>query len=587
MPDFLSPGWITTVKAWIDACCQQEIHETCGTPDPGWLPTRLIDVDPHYSTPSQSHVRLVETKDNDKIKPNPGFAALSYCWGKGRAHELNKSASTTDTSRSRNLNRMELSTLPRTIRDAVRVCRALSIPYLWVDSICIIQENTTDFEQEAPTMAKVYGNSVFTISAVYSPDCTSGFLHHIVRLDWKRLESEVGHNIILYRGDDIDWEFMLSRYAPLAKRGWTLQERALSSRVLHFGTRTCWECRNLQVPELWSVQSTGDSIERQEEMESYARHMMPRLVPHTIPDSVGRPWLNQYWSHIIMDFSRRDLSHPRDKLPALEGLARRLQSQMAGDIYLSGLWASYLVPEGLLWSRDPYEPAYLVHAQTTESNEPRAPSWSWAAYDGEIVTIDTLWTQLITQRYWYREEVRLATKAPESRLTSYTGGRYRDSIEVKGPLAAVTSVGAVAFGAICKDYGDIYELGYQCFDGLLMLSDDGGSTEPLQHPWIAVLDETPPTELKRKREEAKGDWDHRHGITLDWWILRMESYTYEKTYEGSSEIETVTVFSALILEQQSGNGNVEFKRKGVAYAYRKDGAIPYPKKWKLAQVRII
>ena len=124
------------------------------------MPTRLIDVDAF-----REDVKLV---DSASFGGRGKYIALSHVWGKGKHFK-------TETINLDNHRiRIPFGDLPKTFRDAVLATRALGLRYLWIDSICIIQDSPADWKQEASLMASVYFNAYATISAAASKDSDSG-----------------------------------------------------------------------------------------------------------------------------------------------------------------------------------------------------------------------------------------------------------------------------------------------------------------------------------------------------------------------------------------------------------------------------
>jgi hypothetical protein len=128
----------------------------------------------------------------------------------------------------------EISTskLPLTFQHAVEIARHLSIRYLWIDSLCIIQKDSDDWERESGRMADIYRNSYITIAATSSSGPHEGFLSANERTPFQTVNFHMIHhfdNSAAYqnslRGRSI---------APLITRAWTYQERMLAPRVLHF-----------------------------------------------------------------------------------------------------------------------------------------------------------------------------------------------------------------------------------------------------------------------------------------------------------------------------------------------------------------
>jgi hypothetical protein len=150
-------------RTWISDCFLS--HAECRggqEPGPPNLPTRVIDV---LGDCSPSKVRL-HAAHGEKAK----YATLSYCWGKM------KQVMTTRETLATFTNGIEVGTLPKTLRDAISSTQQLQIPYLWIDSLCIIQDDQDDMTREISRMPQIYKNAVVTISAAIAQDCGEGFL---------------------------------------------------------------------------------------------------------------------------------------------------------------------------------------------------------------------------------------------------------------------------------------------------------------------------------------------------------------------------------------------------------------------------
>jgi hypothetical protein len=160
---------------------------------------------------------------------------------------------------------------------------------------------------------------------------------------------------------------VLSEDAPLMQRGWVLQERFLSPRVLHYGQQMYWECRRCMWTEGEDFNPTLNNLGRS------SKRLRPRA---SICQAKGEWPLSKYWSRILKeDYTARSLTNEMDKLPALAGLAQDAQ-RLTGDEYCAGLWRSSL-PLDLLWKRKSREFMQIPSGF-------RAPTWSWAALDGQI-----------------------------------------------------------------------------------------------------------------------------------------------------------------------------------------------------------
>jgi hypothetical protein len=146
-----------------------------------------------------------------------------------------------------------METLPQTIRDAILLTRAIGIDYLWVDALCIIQDSFTDWEQESTRMCAVYANATLTIAAMDSADSEMG----LIPLNFQRPATQINtvegpiyfrynyHTPIGASSTKPCWTLPdplhenPKTYGILTARGWTMQELALSPRIL-------W-CRELEL----------------------------------------------------------------------------------------------------------------------------------------------------------------------------------------------------------------------------------------------------------------------------------------------------------------------------------------------------
>lgn len=130
--------------------------------------------------------------------------------------------------------------MPKTFQDAVTVTRALGVPYLWIDSLCIIQENEKDWESEATRMEEVFSSAYCTIAASRGTSSLSGFLGKRKPRAYAKIRTSGGP---LYLAEAIDDFHTDVEESELSKRGWVLQERALSRRTVYFtSTQIYWEC---------------------------------------------------------------------------------------------------------------------------------------------------------------------------------------------------------------------------------------------------------------------------------------------------------------------------------------------------------
>jgi hypothetical protein len=334
-------------------------------------PTRLLDLE-HFGD-SQDLV-LVSTS----LLGDLSYVTLSHCWGASVIRPL----STTTSNLENRMRSISFATLPLTFQDAVQITRKLKIRYLWIDSLCIIQDSNRDWEREAAVMGRIYAHSFCTLAASASTDSSGG-----CRVPEKRMQYPLYKDVVFggkgvrffvkprdaWKDHFIDsgpeaWADVYNT-TPLRFRAWTLQERELSPRVLHFTKhQLLWECRTLkassEIP--WKETATWDKSRRRNRLFDDELKVDAILQRSTETSN--------NWFGVIEDFSGRFITVGTDKLPALSGLAHEVQSGRGR--YAAGLWETDM-PCCLLWNLRQAEAA-------TRPSEYRAPTWSWAALDGEV-----------------------------------------------------------------------------------------------------------------------------------------------------------------------------------------------------------
>ncbi|KAI9736769.1 MAG: hypothetical protein M1834_000973 [Cirrosporium novae-zelandiae] len=347
---------INLASRWLKDCIQN--HQNCKfKPLRHVVPTRLINVG---SIKGGQEPFLCSPKQDDC-----SYVSLSHCWG-----GLGVIRTTTSTLKG-HLRVVPMQELPKTFHDAIIITRNLGIQYLWIDLLCIIQDDTEDWERESAKMAGIYMNSIVTIAASSSSNSQSGcFSVHpsypVVPLEYYSSRGRLAGQVFLTKMRKIFDEAVNS--GPLNKRAWVCQERFLSRRILHYTEEQIhWECQEVTLSE------NGVTVHRNARLKSNSslgRNTLSAVDSHT-----GSLYWD--WYEMLSDYTRRGLTNPEDKLPALSGLAYNFSVQTR-DRYVAGLWKAHLT-DGLLWQAARSDNAYLSRPEKY-----RAPSWSWASLDGCI-----------------------------------------------------------------------------------------------------------------------------------------------------------------------------------------------------------
>lgn len=213
------------IREWLQVC--NDTHQ-CYLTD-SFLPTRVIDLG-QAGVPGP--IRLYSSAPDD-IK---GYVALSHRWGAG--DDWLKFCLFGSNIKDLH-NNIDFDTLPKTFQDAITVTRALKIRYLWIDSLCIIQDDPEDWATEAKLMEDVFSSAYCTIAA--SSATADGFLKPRPPRQFVTIPTTSdGHYHICETIDDFRGDV---EEGKLNQRGWVLQERALSHRSIHFTSKQAyWEC---------------------------------------------------------------------------------------------------------------------------------------------------------------------------------------------------------------------------------------------------------------------------------------------------------------------------------------------------------
>lgn len=251
--------------------------------------------------------------------------------------------------------------------------RRLGVRYMWIDSLCICQDDVKDWERESSRMAAVYSNAYLTIAATGSSDADGGLFFDrpsrpYLRTAFGSPSEAIGGDMLIFPLDtskDMERKSLVNmKGEPLTSRGWAFQERVLARRVLHFARdQICLECLDETV---------------------YEDGLSWPFRYHTIHDLANlgiKTYIRRAWYYLLIHYGNRKLTFPSDKMPALSGIAK-VYADMLDDEYVAGIWRRYMIEE-MCWAigerpHPPYRPALEV------DNDYRAPSWSWASVDGEI-----------------------------------------------------------------------------------------------------------------------------------------------------------------------------------------------------------
>ena len=421
-----SPSWIPIrgfAQKWLEICIKDHSHN-----QPAWFPTRLIDL----GTPNDQYVKLIDTRSTPTRGP---YATLSHRWADSAV------ITTTSSNLEKFLNTIPVAILSKTFQDAFIAARSyLGVRYIWIDSLCIIQDDPQDWRAESVTMQDVYSHSYCNLSAI----ATSSGVHGLfpprdldrarpcqVETNWEGRDPET-YILIPKRF----WDEQLDN-APLSGRGWVFQERWLAPRILHFSSdQLLWECCELNASEAYprgipeitcgtksdihhdlevpaDLQPHGNltmlqkllewlGLQRNSKKDDFDKEVTStgkRLIAQSNPLGLApiiygtqssfknrisapaplKPYENyKNWQRLVECYSTCKVTKEEDKLIAVSGIAKHFQSAL-GSEYLAGLWRENL-PIELIWRVGSAESVSVQQLSTY-----RAPSWSWASVDTQII----------------------------------------------------------------------------------------------------------------------------------------------------------------------------------------------------------
>ncbi|CAG8983181.1 hypothetical protein HYALB_00004008 [Hymenoscyphus albidus] len=377
------------------------------------LPNRVL-----FIGKESAEVRLLQTNNI-----MGSYACLSHCcW---RKDLLRTTVNNLDVHKEA----IPWDDLPKTFQDAISVARQLGIDYLWIDSLCIVQDDEDDWIRESQTMCEVYQNSFVTIAATSAPDASTGLFlkngkpRRRVNISGK---TSAGMEFSLEarerRGSCVHPNFReTTAQWPLLGRAWGFQEHLLSPRFIQFGSEELiWECQEKVECECGKHLWSSPGIEEKKEFhEAMNKHNNTGLVTQ--------------WQSMVVGYSSLELSYASDKLPALSGLAKQMHSKRPDENYCAGLWSGSLYTD-LLWVVLMSHRDYGDNVDDYSHQVPayRAPSWSWASTDGKI-RYPQVWLNMhVTHTLFTIDnvDIRLATQ-------DATGQVKNGSLTITGPIFEV------------------------------------------------------------------------------------------------------------------------------------------------------
>ncbi|KAI0443978.1 HET-domain-containing protein [Xylaria telfairii] len=385
--------------AWGRNCIKycQANHSGCTVPvdgdtsneviNPSSIPSRLLRL--YQNADGILHVQVIGRDTEHPIPTlrvsHQGFAILSYCWGSSQPIQLTRETIKHTSS-------YPTTMLPKTLVDAAWFTHQLGLEYLWVDALCILQDDVDDKGREIPRMGQYYGDATVTICAASAETCSQGFLptppppaenpesylFGPIELRVKTTTGELGTIQVIKEPD-----YFNSHRArePVVKRGWTLQESLLSRRLLISSAQHLYfACREANA-------SCGG---REPLPKSRVIGLYESRVPgvNTISSLQRMYPAASTWDKVVNEYTQRRLGCFEDKLPAISAMAASLvtmaREERAQELrYCAGLMLD-LEGKDRGWKGEFLWAVTELDSSVVVSDYSSSPSWSWASLQAPI-----------------------------------------------------------------------------------------------------------------------------------------------------------------------------------------------------------
>lgn len=316
-----------------------------------------------------SNVRIISS---DSLPPETPYLTLSHRWGSPPSILLERK---TSFFLDQDITPYLLGTADAAVfRHAIHVTRGLGLRYIWIDALCIMQDDGPEKMEDVMQMHEIYLNTTLNISAV------EGQVSKGLVFDRNMFSTNPCRKTVRVADSDPDVELLAYNYiyvvetyeGPLNKRGWVFQERALSPRIVHFTkNQVFWECLKTEGSEV-----LPQGIGKLRELRRY-----------TMGSGMSSSWpidkLRSRWEAVVGVYSLTSVTFVEDRLLAISALAKQFCIAMGRKPtdYLAGIWRNDL-PLSLLWLQ---HDGNLVGEFAREA--PHAPSWSWASITAPVACV--------------------------------------------------------------------------------------------------------------------------------------------------------------------------------------------------------
>ncbi len=379
VPPTVSPNLI---RQYMEFCTSRHT-ETCGR----LHPTREVN--------EEYKIRLIDVKEKCVVPATScwTYVALSYVWGTRTPPLLTK-----DTLSQYSIpGSLQQSCIPPTIFDAIQLVFDIGERYLWVDSLCIIQDDLFDKNEQLPIMDRIYGFATLVVVAGAGDSVYAGLrgAGHSERQNIQRNEVIKGVRFITTQP---------ALYEEISEsvwngRGWTYQEAILSKRILVFTEhRVYWNCRSDAWCEDISMESNNFTLIQNQINSIWG--------PKTNTSNTTTCRTHDY-SQRVEAFSSRAFTKKSDVVWAFLGIIKMLQPRFPQG-FIWGIPYERL-DATLLWEWNETKCCRLhrrgdchIFTWKNTSYELPYPSWSWLAFEHGVIYKDPCGACVMSEVEWYQ-----------------------------------------------------------------------------------------------------------------------------------------------------------------------------------------
>ncbi|KAK6076710.1 hypothetical protein SCUP234_07105 [Seiridium cupressi] len=383
---YLTPANILQMCQLLEECTA-----TCHPWKTSFLPTRLIDVGA-----DSSDIPHLVLSSNISITEETKYAALSYCWGS--EEDAKAQLKTEIASLALRCREMQYEIMTPVISDAVALTRAIGLRYLWVDALCIVQDDMTDWSRESCQMDRVYRHAFVTFCGLNSDSCHETLLQRTATV---RVPFQSTIRPIIFQ-----YLYWIVSPPDGAAEGGPTKKKHCPPGFYFLGVRRF-------------ISSAVDAL-------------YDRIAGIKRGDYPARS-LYHSWNSVIHSYSIRSVTQHNDRLPAISGLAQLVWDTL-GDQYLAGIWKGDLLL-GLSFIPNNKSTLCGLQSYLQDLRERRfiAPSWSWAACEGDVSMVHREGWQTVSEATV--REVNVETK-----FQNPFGQIFGGSIEIYGKVASIPSL---------------------------------------------------------------------------------------------------------------------------------------------------